>query len=509
MNGTGFMPHGYCFQWQVPLLVLHVISDALIALAYFSIPLTLWLFVRKRTDIPFSQLFVLFGIFIGACGFTHVMGIVTIWHPWYWLDGTLKLVTAAASIATAIVMLPVVPRALALRSPGELEALNAELERLLEQKSDLLAAYERERYVADTLQQALLPQEFPHIDGLTISTAYLGAEGMAIGGDWFDAFALSDRLLAFSCGDVAGHGLHAATAMGSVRQMVRTAAREDEDPAVVLGRVNRSVCHDGRDLVTVFYGVLDLDSGALRYASAGHPAPILVTPGEPTQSLEAAGVILGVDASTVFERRRATLKPGSLLAAYTDGFVEFSRDIDAGHRLLTQAVEASATRSNAAEAIRDRMFATAAPRDDAALLCLTVHTLGADPFRLHRRAWRVDASDGERGVHLRTAIMQYLAEYGSPQSDFSNAELIVGELIGNVARHTTGHAGLEITWRDGSAVLTVDSGGDPYDIPPAAENLWKESGRGLRIIASIAPDVRVERNDAGNRLTATLPVWLA
>ena len=121
------MPHGMCFAWQRNVLLLHVVSDALIALAYFSIPPALIFFASKRRDLPFKWLFAMFGAFIIACGTTHLLAIWTIWHPDYWIDGTVKAGTAAISIATAVALLRLVPKALALRGPRELESVNARL----------------------------------------------------------------------------------------------------------------------------------------------------------------------------------------------------------------------------------------------------------------------------------------------------------------------------------------------------------------------------------------------
>ena len=105
--GSGdFMPHGYCCLWNYGLVWLHVISDSLIAGAYFTIPVTLLWFVRKRRNLPFSRIFVLFGIFIIACGATHLMEIWNLWHANYWLAGAAKAVTAAASVGTAILLDP-------------------------------------------------------------------------------------------------------------------------------------------------------------------------------------------------------------------------------------------------------------------------------------------------------------------------------------------------------------------------------------------------------------------
>ncbi|HEY3594728.1 MAG TPA: hypothetical protein VGL13_12670, partial [Polyangiaceae bacterium] len=126
-SSSGFMPHGHCYLWKPELIWLHVIADGLIALSYVSIPFTLVYFIRKRRDVPFSWIFVCFGIFIVACGLTHVMEIWTLWTPDYWASGAIKLLTAAASVPTAVLMWKLVPRALALPKPEELRRANEDL----------------------------------------------------------------------------------------------------------------------------------------------------------------------------------------------------------------------------------------------------------------------------------------------------------------------------------------------------------------------------------------------
>lgn len=105
-----FMPHGYCFLWRPELVWLHVIADLVIALAYFSIPLTIYLIIRKRTsELPFKWVFWMFGTFILLCGLTHLIELISIWKPLYYIEGLIKILTAAASLATAIVMFPLIP----------------------------------------------------------------------------------------------------------------------------------------------------------------------------------------------------------------------------------------------------------------------------------------------------------------------------------------------------------------------------------------------------------------
>jgi PAS domain S-box-containing protein len=128
LSSAAFIPHGHCYLWKTDLVWLHIISDALTAIAYYSIPATLFYFVNKRQDLPFSGIFILFSGFIIACGTTHVMEIWTLWHPTYWLSGFLKAVTALISVYTATELVSLVPQALALPSPAQLEQANQELQ---------------------------------------------------------------------------------------------------------------------------------------------------------------------------------------------------------------------------------------------------------------------------------------------------------------------------------------------------------------------------------------------
>jgi PAS domain S-box-containing protein len=123
-----FIPHGHCYLWNTQLVGLHLISDLTIAIAYFSIPLTLFYFVDKRDDLPFNWIFSLFGAFIILCGATHLLEVWTLWHPVYWLSGGLKAVTAIVSAYTAFVLVRLIPQALALPSPAQLATANRELQ---------------------------------------------------------------------------------------------------------------------------------------------------------------------------------------------------------------------------------------------------------------------------------------------------------------------------------------------------------------------------------------------
>jgi len=134
---SDFMPHGYCYLWNTGLVWLHVISDSLIALSYFAIPVTLFTFVRKRRDVPFSWMFVLFGVFIVACGMTHAMEVWNLWHADYWLAGGIKAITAAASVPTAILLGRLMPAAMSVPSSQQWMQANARLEKEVQDRREL------------------------------------------------------------------------------------------------------------------------------------------------------------------------------------------------------------------------------------------------------------------------------------------------------------------------------------------------------------------------------------
>ncbi|MGF1497243.1 MAG: PAS domain-containing protein [Elainellaceae cyanobacterium] len=133
-----YIPHGHCYFWQPGLVLLHALSDGLIALAYFSIPIALVYFVQRRQDLPYPWLFWLFGAFILTCGLTHFMEVWTLWYPTYWISGAIKAVTAIFSIATAFTLIPVIPVAITLPSRSELETANARLEEQVRDRTQSL-----------------------------------------------------------------------------------------------------------------------------------------------------------------------------------------------------------------------------------------------------------------------------------------------------------------------------------------------------------------------------------
>ena len=162
----GFMPHGYCYLWTPGLLQLIVVSDALIAIAYLTIPVTLIYLIRKRRDIPFNWMFGAFGVFILACGATHIMDIWTVWNPDYWLSGFVKAITAVASVITAILLVKLVPVALRIPSPEQLARVNEELIRAN------MELQEANRHLAETQEQLVQTEKMAALGNLVAGVAH-------------------------------------------------------------------------------------------------------------------------------------------------------------------------------------------------------------------------------------------------------------------------------------------------------------------------------------------------
>lgn len=154
------MPHGHCYLWQPALVWTHVISDLLIGLAYVSISLSLYLLIR-RIKVPFSMAFLAFGVFIAACGATHFMEVWNLWNADYWVGGAVKIVTAAASVATGLWLYVLTPKVIAFAEAAKiseergikLEAAYSDLERRVEERTaDLAAAHQREKVIRERVE---------------------------------------------------------------------------------------------------------------------------------------------------------------------------------------------------------------------------------------------------------------------------------------------------------------------------------------------------------------------
>ncbi|MFN2460264.1 MAG: SpoIIE family protein phosphatase [Candidatus Velthaea sp.] len=245
---------------------------------------------------------------------------------------------------------------------------------------DIRQLYERERRVAETLQAAFLPPFLPNLAGLRFEAVYMAAATRAeIGGDWYDAFPTHDGRIAFSVGDVMGHGFEAASSMIRVRETIRAAAASLEaQPAAVLAFANRALCAAvGESLATAVFAVYDPATRGLSYSSAGHPRPILRRSGTGGY-LEGGGLALGIDPSAEYPTHEVRLESHDAVALYTDGLIESTHDLAEGEERL---VAAFSRRTAVAQEVVDEVLADG-QRDDVALLVMEVS--GTPPRSMRR-----------------------------------------------------------------------------------------------------------------------------
>lgn len=367
----------------------------------------------------------------------------------------------------------------------------------------------REQQLNSRLQRMLLPHQLPSFEGIRIDTAYVpAAQEREVGGDWYDVFTVSGRRICISIGDVAGHGLRAASVMAGARLAVRTAARMQDDPGAIVAHLNRVICADEPDtIVTAFVAILDIDDGTLRYTAAGHPEPLLIRTGGEMQFLAGKGLVLGADPNASYETFQTQMHEGWALLLYTDGLIEIERDYFQGLNDICEAAakEYASPAQNIAEAIQQRVFRGRRAGDDAAVLFVGVTHLGAAHADRPQRNWVLDARDADSARSAKRAILWHLGDTIRDETQLASIELALGELIGNVARHSPGIAEVTIEQRDSRVHLRVIDRGEPFAYHHSngsARDLLAESGRGLFLVHTVAEDLRVEHNGTGNVITA-------
>jgi PAS domain S-box-containing protein len=153
---TDFMPHGTCYLWEPRILWLHVLSDGLIALSYYCIPLILLYFIRKNRELPFHRVFWMFATFILACGTTHLIEIWNVWHASYLLAGMMKAITAAVSLMTVAMLIPLVPNIISLPGQALLREQNHNLELQIAERKEFEEVRDRLAAVIESSEDAII-----------------------------------------------------------------------------------------------------------------------------------------------------------------------------------------------------------------------------------------------------------------------------------------------------------------------------------------------------------------
>ena len=345
---------------------------------------------------------------------------------------------------------------------------------------------EREHRIAETLQRGLLPDRLPEVPGIGLAARYVpaGAE-MAVGGDWYDVVELPSGRIGLAIGDVAGHGPRAASTMGQLRMALRAYALEEPSPAEVVRRLDRLVSRLlMSEIVTLVYLVLDLDSGMVQFANAGHPPPLVVRAGDQISFLEdGLGPPLGCDDPGLPAEARFRLVPGSTLLLFTDGLVERrGTSIDEGlQRLATVAMDCGQD----IEAFCDQLLCSMVEddtADDVALLVIRPLPLTGRPLLRVPAEPRVLAP-------LRQTLRRWLRESDADPHVANDILLACGEVCTNVIEHaygaTEGPLEISLDVRDGTAEVTIRDQGS-----------WRPSsgvhgGHGLPLIQELMESVEL------------------
>jgi len=364
--------------------------------------------------------------------------------------------------------------------------------------------YERERRIAQTFQSAVLPRRLPELAGLRFDALYEPGKAEAlVGGDWFDAFRLADGRIVLTIGDVVGSGLAAATAMGETRQSIRGAAAINPDPAILLDAADR-VLTDGPDdrYATAWAGIIDPIDFSLRYASAGHPPPMVRDRDSIVRVLEGGGLPLGLSGTLAQRRTTFTtfIEPGSLLLLFTDGLIESERDALRDEALLAAALAATTPEQRTtARELRDAVLGNAAAHDDIAILLVEfIERLTECGASVRARRWNLDVTNAEDAGAARRALAGELRATGMNEENVLVAEMIVAELLGNVVRYASGRVDIILDCSADSPVIhIIDEGAGFEHNPRLPADAYAESGRGLFIVAELAREFAIARAPGG------------
>ena len=358
---------------------------------------------------------------------------------------------------------------------------------------------ESARVVIDAFQRTFLPDSLPYIPGLRVTTKYLPASSaVGIGGDWFDSFPLPSGDLVLAIGDVAGHGLPAASLMGKMRNALRAYALLGGTASEIAEHLDQYHRHFGDgELVTLLVGVLTKNLSTFRFVLAGHCPPLVLGEGGATfAQIDEHSPPLGVDRSRPFIEHELQIERGDMLLLYTDGLVERrGESLDAGLERLRRAVERLFPTREAPEAITallEEQLEGSRPADDVAVLLLQrqgVPSLELE-FAVPARARSL--------VDIRRAVSRWLDDIGVPLVTAMEIVTAVSEASTNAIEHAYGPAG-------GTISIAGSSQDDVIEMRVRDTGGWRGSsrggrGNGLRLIRGLMDEVTVEASDEGTAI---------
>ncbi|WP_084724660.1 ATP-binding SpoIIE family protein phosphatase [Streptacidiphilus melanogenes] len=358
-----------------------------------------------------------------------------------------------------------------------------------------------EARTAITLQRSMLPTRPPRIPGVQVAHRYLPGDRRAeVGGDWFDAVQLPGSRVALVVGDVMGHGLHSAVAMGRFRTAMQTLAALDLPPGQILRHLDNLSQRLGDDhLATCLYAVYDPIARTCTIASAGHVPPVLVHPDGRGELLEIpSGAPIGVG-GVPFASKEVKVTDGSMLVLCTDGLVEMrGGDIGDGLAALCgDIVDPRRSPEEVCDTVLERLH-TEDRADDLALLIARFD--GIPPQDVISWSLALDASEVRRA---RSLVHDQLTRWGLAEVS-ELTELLVSELVTNALRVAKGSVELQLM-RVGKLLVEVSD--DDHNLPSLEPSeLLDEEGRGLGLVSQLASRWGTSRKAVGKVVWFELPL---
>jgi serine phosphatase RsbU (regulator of sigma subunit)/anti-sigma regulatory factor (Ser/Thr protein kinase) len=356
---------------------------------------------------------------------------------------------------------------------------------------------DRSRVVIEAFQRTFFPEVLPFVPGLRVATRYLpAATAVGVGGDWFDTFVLPVGDIVLVIGDVAGHGLPAASLMGKMRNALRAHALMGGTALDILLRADEFHRHFGEgELVTLLVGLLSRDLSSFRYVSAGHPPPLVVGPeGAVFSSDHGANPPLGLPQPPSFVEEEVAMRPGTSVLLYTDGLIE-RRDesLDSGLERLrstaAQVLNGTASLNDAITDLLDRVIEGPRPADDVALMLLHRDATPANELEF------AVAARARSLLTIRRAVSRWLEDLEVPPAVGREIVMAVHEASANVVEHAYGPAG-------GTITITAKHEGDQVEVLVRDSGTWRGSsrgdrGNGLRLMRGLMDHVLVYTSAAG------------
>ena len=379
------------------------------------------------------------------------------------------------------------------REPREFSKEDESLLQLMADRAalaiDHARLYARELNIVETLQRSLLPERLPQVPGLRIAARYMpGGPGADVGGDWYDAIPLDGGRLGLAMGDVVGHGIGAAALMGQLRNALRAYAVDGHSPGEVVGRLDKLVqdLEAGR-MATLLYLVIEPDLGSIRFSSAGHLPPLIMSPEGDARFLEGGRSLpLGVMPGLDYAEAEAEIEAGSTLVLYTDGLVEErGASIDEGLDALKEAVSNGPGEPDAlCDHIVTKLLAKRVATDDIAVLALRTVAMTGEHLHLDL------PTNPKTLTQLRRTLSRWLDGLGAGSEESHDIQVSCHEAASNAMEHgyrfREAVVEIDASYADGAVSITVaDKGG------------WREKrdndrGRGLDMIRALMDSIDVD-----------------